>query len=276
MSLTPIQHEKPKLIDQIVAAKRKELLAKRVQQPLSLLRDRIEKQDPARSLVAELNWPGQHLIAEIVRASPVRGAYAVSESTAELARSLTSVGAVALSVVTESRHFGGGIRDLISARQAVSCPLIRRDFIVHSYQVYESRAYGADAVFLLTALLTTAQIEELMTVCAELGMESVLEVHTQVDLQRATSLRPRLLCLNDWRLEDFLLERGTALELLDNVPENALTVASGNIQTFAQASALFSKGAKAILVGAAMVAAQDRQAKAQELLEGTRGDRDAD
>jgi len=268
LSLTPIQHEKPKLIDQIVAAKRKELLAKRVQQPLPLLRDRIEKQGPARSLAAVIGEPERCLIAEIVSASPVRGIYAVSESTTELAGSLTSAGAAALSVVTESRHFSGGIRDLVAARQAVSCPLIRRDFIVHSYQVYESRAYGADAVFLLTPLLTTAQIEELMTVCAELGMEPVLEVHTQADLQRVTRLRPRLLCLNDWQLEDFSLEQGTALELLELAPENALTVASGNIQTFAQASALFSKGADAILVGAALVTAPDRRAKARELLEG--------
>ncbi len=270
MSLTPIPYEKPKLIDQIVAAKRKELLAKRVQQPLSLLRDRIEKQDPARSLVAEIDKPERCLIAEIVSASPVRGDYAVSESAAELAGSLTSAGAAALSVVTESRHFGGGIRDLMAARETVSCPLIRRDFIVHAYQVYESRAYGADAVFLLTALLTTAQIEELMTVCAELGMEPVLEVHTQADLQRVIGLRPQLLCLNDWRLEDFSLERGTALELLDHAPENALTVTSGNIQTLAQASALFAKGADAILVGAALVTAPDRRAKARELLEGMR------
>jgi len=268
LRLTPIPYEKPKLIDQIVAAKRKELLAKRIQQPLSLLREQIEQQGPARSLVTALNEPGRHLIAEIVSASPVRGDYAVSESTAELARSLTSAGAAALSVVTESRHFGGGIRDLISARETVSCPLIRRDFIMHSYQVYESRAYGADAVFLMTTLLTTAQIEELMAVCVELGMEPVVEVHTQADLQRVTRLRPRLLCLNDWRLEDFSLEQGTALELLAHAPDNALTVASGNIQTFEQASALFAKGAKAILVGAAMVTAQDRRAKAHELLEG--------
>ncbi len=258
--------DRPKLIDRIVAGKRKELVAKQAHQPLDALRARIDGQSSAQSLIAALNEPGPHLIAEVAGASPTRGPYAVQEEPRSLANSFVAAGAVAISVVTESRFFGGGIADLVAARETVSCPVIRRDFIVHPYQVYESRAYGADAIFLLASLLTAAQLSELMEVSASLDMDAVVEAHTEEDLRRAQALRPRLLCLNDWCLEDFSIQVGTALLLLPAVRPGTLAVAAGNINTAEQTGALFAAGAHAILVGAAMITARDRQAKARELL----------
>lgn len=258
--------DRPKLIDRIVAGKRKELVAKQAHQPIDALRARIDGQGSAQSLIAALSKPGPHLIAEIAGASPARGPYAVQEEPGSLAKAFVAAGAAAISVVTESRFFGGGIADLVAVRETVTCPVIRRDFIVHPYQVYESRAYGADAVFLLASLLTAAQLSQLMEVSASLNMDAIVEAHTKEDLRHAQSLRPRLLCLNDWCLEDFSLRVGTALRLLPAVRQGALAIVAGNISSGEQTSALFAAGAHVILVGAAMIAAHDQHGKARELL----------
>jgi len=263
------QTDRPKLLDRIVAAKRKELLAKQAQEPLEVVRGRAEQQAPALSLVAELNKGGPHLIAEIAEGSPMRGPYDLREDVSVLAQTFADSGALAISVVTESRYFGGGITDLIAVRRAVTCPVIRRDFVVHPYQVYESRAYGADSIFLLAPLLTAAQMTELMDVAVELGMEPIVEVHTEEDLERVQSLRPALLCLNNWNLEDFSLHPGRALQLIPAVRGGTMAIASGNISAGEQAAELFAAGVRCILVGAALITADDPRAKVSEFLKGT-------
>jgi indole-3-glycerol phosphate synthase len=261
--------DRPKLLDRIVAAKRKELLAKQAQQPLEVVRVRAEQQTPALSLVAGMSERGPHLIAEIAEGSPMRGPYDLREDVGVLARKFADSGVLGISVVTESRYFGGGITDLIAVRRAVTCPVIRRDFVVHPYQVYESRAYGADAIFLLAPLLTAAQMTELMEVTFELGMEPIVEVHTEEDLERVQSLRPALLCLNNWNLEDFSLHPGKALQLIPGVRSETMAIASGNITGHREAAELFTAGARCILVGAALITADDPQAKVNEILKGT-------
>ncbi|BDZ52972.1 indole-3-glycerol phosphate synthase TrpC [Agromyces marinus] len=193
------------------------------------------------------------VIAEIKRSSPSRGSLAAISDPAALARTYELGGASAISVLTEGRKFGGSLEDLESVRQAVSVPVLRKDFIASAYQVFEARAAGADLVLLIVAALDDATLAELHGLITELGMTALVETHSADELDRAAQLGAKLIGVNARDLTTFELDRDLFGRIADRFPEGAIRVAESAVLSAADVAHYRSAGADAVLVGEALV-----------------------
>ncbi|GAA2024226.1 hypothetical protein GCM10009819_03930 [Agromyces tropicus] len=193
------------------------------------------------------------VIAEIKRSSPSRGALATITDPAALARTYELGGASAISVLTEGRRFGGSLADLESVRQAVSLPILRKDFIATAYQVFEARAAGADMVLLIVAALDDATLAELYGLITELGMTPLVETHSAEELDRAARLGAKLIGVNARDLTTFELDRDLFGRIVDRFPEGAIKVAESAVLSAADVAHYRAAGADAVLVGEALV-----------------------
>ena len=237
--------------------------------PLDLLRDRCRR--PAASpgslepLAAVV--PGRRaVIAEVKRRSPSRGDLRADLDPAGLARAYEAAGAVAISVLTEPDHFGGSLEDLEAVRAAVRVPVLCKDFLVDPYQVWEARARGADWVLLIVALLRE-RLPEYLQLAREVGLVPLVEVHDSLELDAALAAGARLVGINNRDLRTFRVDLAVSRELLPRVPAGVSAVSESGLRTAADMDELAALGAKAFLVGEALVTSTDPGVELAKLVE---------
>lgn len=249
------------ILERIVAAKRAEVAAARER------RAQIDVQSapPVRDFVGALRAKQPAVIAEIKRASPSRGVLRADFDPAAIARSYEAAGAACLSVLTDVEFFQGAPEHLVAARAACALPALRKDFVIDPYQVYESRALGADCILLIAACLPQAEMQELEAIAHRLGMAVLVEVHDAAELERALKLRTPLLGINNRNLRTFETTLETTLELLPRIPVGRLVVTESGILSPADVARMRAAGVQTFLVGEAFMRAPDPGAALQSL-----------
>ncbi len=222
---------------------------------------------PARDFVGALRAQAGRpaVIAEVKRASPSAGEIA-DRDPAEQARAYASAGAAAISVLTEPTHFHGSLADLRAARMACDLPVLRKDFLIHPAELIESRAAGADAVLLIAACLSANELVAMLATARDLGLGALVETHSDEDLEKVLATDAEVIGVNARDLETLEVDVDRALEHLARVPAGRLSVMESGIATRAHVRAAVDAGASAILVGEALMRADDPGAKLRELL----------
>ncbi|MEO6827735.1 MAG: indole-3-glycerol phosphate synthase TrpC [Microbacteriaceae bacterium] len=227
---------------------------RQLQRPLSVVEAAALEMPPALDAI-ELLGPADRvkIIAEVKRASPSRGELATIADPAALAVSYQTGGASAISVLTESRRFNGSLADLQAVSEAVSIPVLRKDFIADRYQVFEARAAGADIVLLIVAALDQATLLSLHQLATELGMAVLVETHSDDELSRALDVGANLIGVNARNLQTFELDRGLFAKLADHIPSGIIRVAESAVRSPADVAQYRAAGADVVLVGEALV-----------------------
>ena len=228
---------------------------------------RVSAMPPSRDLERALRTAEPPaLIAEVKRASPSAGVIADDVNPSVLARGYEAGGATAISVLTEPRHFHGSLADLQAVRSSVSLPVLRKDFSLHPSQLIEARASGADAVLLIVAALTDAELQMLVSVAHDLGLATLVETHSDEDLRRALQTDAKLIGVNARDLETLEVDVEAALAQVGRVPDDRIAVLESGISTRANVDAALEAGASAILVGEALMRAVDPARAVRKLL----------
>lgn len=236
------------ILEQIFTAKRAELALERARVPLAEIKAAALNSARPRDFIQELRRHKPAIIAEVKRASPSKGDILPELHPASVACDYEAAGAAAVSVLTD-RHFKGSLADLTEVRRAVELPLLRKDFIFDAYQLYESRAAGADCVLLIAAMLAAEQLAELSGLADELGLAVLIEVHNQEEFARARRLGARLIGINNRDLHTFRTDLATTSRLLCEYQGDALIVAESGIETPEHIRRLYADGARAFLIG---------------------------
>ncbi len=218
---------------------------------------RARDAEPARPFAAALKRETVALIAEVKHASPSKGVLIEDFDPVALGKIYAENGAAAISVLTDQRFFMGSLDDLAQVRRAVEVPVLRKDFMLDCYQVYEARAAGADAVLLITAALEDSQLADLHALAEELGMAALVEVHNQPELDRALSIHATLIGVNNRDLKTFHEDLGTTARIVARVPPGVTLVAESAIRSEADVRKMGALGADAVLVGEGLVKAGD-------------------
>jgi indole-3-glycerol phosphate synthase len=254
------------MLDKIIAQKRGGVEQRRKVAPLTYLQERIGGQKPPLDLAPALKGDHIRLIAEVKKASPSRGLLSPNLSPTELARTYAEGGAAAISVLTEEDHFMGSIEDLAAIREVVGLPLLRKDFIFDPYQVYESRAYGADALLLITAVLSQGQLDEMIALSHRLGLGCLVEVHNENEVERAVLSGAEIIGINNRDLNSFAVDINTTRRLRPLVPGEKIVVSESGIRSRKDMERLERWRVDAVLVGEALVTAGDTPSKMKGLL----------
>ncbi len=249
------------ILDKIVAVKRQEVAAAMRRKPLEAVRFDAESRVLTRDFVGALRAKtaaGQPaVIAEVKKASPSKGVLRADFIPADIAQSYAEYGAACLSVLTDKDFFQGSVDYLKQARASCDLPVLRKDFIVDPYQVYESRVMGADCILLIAACLDDAQMKSLEALALSLDMAVLVEVHDRAELDRALKLKTPLLGINNRNLQTFEVSLDTTLTLLKDVPADRLLVTESGITTPADVARMRAAGVNAFLVGEAFMRAED-------------------
>ncbi|WP_096696443.1 indole-3-glycerol phosphate synthase TrpC [Polaromonas sp. AER18D-145] len=249
------------ILNKIVAVKREEVAAALKRKPLAAMRfdaeSRVLTRDFVGALRAKISAGKPAVIAEIKKASPSKGVLRADFIPADIAQSYAEHGAACLSVLTDKDFFQGSIDYLKQARASCSLPVLRKDFIVDPYQVYESRVMGADCILLIAACLDDAQMKALEALALSLDMAVLVEVHDRAELERALQLKTPLLGINNRNLQTFEVSLDTTLGLLKDVPADRLLVTESGISTPADVARLREAKVNAFLVGEAFMRAED-------------------
>jgi indole-3-glycerol phosphate synthase len=250
------------VLDRIVAGKYAEVAERR--RDLSAA---IAEQSPPRGFRAALDaTPGHALIAEVKKASPSKGLIRADFDPAAHARAYEAGGAACLSVLTDERWFQGATAYLETARAAVSLPVLRKDFLVDPWQAEEARAMGADAILLIVAALSDVQMAEIESAAAAHGMDALVEVHDEAELERALRLRTRLIGVNNRNLHDFTVDTGLAPRLARLAPAGCTFIAESGLQTRADLDALAREGIRCFLIGEALMRQPDIETATRALV----------
>ncbi len=247
-------------LDEIVQRKRDEVAARRRGEPEGALEARAAAAPPPRGFAARLSPAGgpARVVAEVKRASPSAGAIRADLDAVAQARRYAEAGAAAVSVLTDGPGFGGSLDDLAACRAAgVSAPLLRKDFVLERYQLLEARAAGADAALLIVAALPAPELASLLAEAARLGLDALVEVHDEGELEAALAAGAGLVGINNRDLRSFRVDLGASERLLPRVPANALAVVESGVRTVDDAARLRRAGAANFLVGEALVRAAD-------------------
>jgi len=254
-------------LDKIVAEKQKELAQRQKTTPLPQLEDAIKEKPLPLDFAAALKGDSLSLIAEVKRASPSKGALRPDLDPVRLAESYVRGGAVAISVLTEESYFKGSGRDLEAVKKALpNVPLLRKDFIIKPYQVYESRAWGADALLLIAAILDDVELEGLLSLSHELGMQCLVEVHKEEELERALAQDIKIIGINNRNLQTLEVDIDVAKRLCHLIPPDKIVVSESGIKGPGDIEKLKEWGIQAVLIGEALVTADDAAARIKELL----------
>ncbi len=259
----------PNILRRIVARKSAEIQERAERLPLRELSRQVESAPAARDFVgalrAHIALGRPAVIAEIKKASPSKGVLRADYEPAAIARDYARHGASCLSVLTDADFFQGADRHLQEARAACQLPVLRKDFTIDPYQVYEARALGADCILLIVAILGDAQLRELAALAGDLGMDALLEVHAPEELERALALATPLIGINNRNLRTFETSLDTTLKLLPAVPADRIVVTESGILTAEDVERLRAHGVQAFLVGEAFMRAADPGARLAEL-----------
>ena len=221
--------------------------------PISQLKEQLANAPKLRNAYVALNKDGMRLIAEIKRSSPSKGDLSAIENPVSLARDYQSGGADLISVLTEERRFKGNIADLIAVRSAVDLPVLRKDFIVTEFQVYESRVLGADLMLLIVAGLSKSQLVDFYQLATELGMDVLVEVHDLAEAEIAVDIGSKIIGVNCRNLKTLEVNDKNFELILPQLPASILKVAESGISTREQVLSVQELGAKAVLVGETLV-----------------------
>jgi len=254
------------MLDKIVARKREEVKQRKKSLPLSRLKELIARRETPLDLALALEDTHTRLIAEVKRASPSRGVLRPDFNLVELARKYAQGGAAAISVLTEANYFDGSLDHLAAIREEIRLPLLRKDFIFDPYQVYESRAYGADALLLIVAILSRGQLEELLSLSHDLGLSCLVEVHNEDEVERALGSQAQIIGINNRDLTTFNIDINTTHRLLPLIPPGKIVVSESGIRNRSDVAKLKGWGVNAVLVGEALVTAGDIVTKVRELI----------
>jgi indole-3-glycerol phosphate synthase len=221
---------------------------------------------PTHGFGDALRRPGLQLIAEVKRRSPAKGDLALGADAPSLAATYLTGGAAAVSVLTDERFFSGSDADLQAVRAHVDGPLLRKDFVIEEYQIYEARTLGADAILLIVSMLTDEQLAQFLGVATSLGLDALVETHTAEEVHRATAIGAQIIGINNRDLATFTVDLATTEQLRPLIPSSAVAVSESGILSRADVERAEAAGAKAILVGEALVTAPDARVRIGELL----------
>ncbi len=259
----------PDILKKIVHRKAEEIAARKQKLSLEALQQRIEAAPPVRNFVeamrGKLAAGKAAVIAEVKKASPSKGVIRADFRPADIARSYEQGGAACLSVLTDIDFFQGADEYLQQARGACSLPVLRKDFIIDPYQVYEARMIGADCILLIAACLSDAQMQELSALALELGMDVLVEVHDAEELARTLPLNLPLVGINNRNLRTFETSLQTTLELLAQIPEGRIVVTESGIHTPLDVALMREHGVNSFLVGEAFMRAEEPGERLAEL-----------
>ena len=249
------------ILDKIVAVKREEVAASLRHKPLDVVRadaeSRVLTRDFEGAMRAKIAAGQAAVIAEIKKASPSKGVLRAEFIPADIAQSYAEFGAACLSVLTDKQFFQGSVDFLKQARASCDLPVLRKDFMIDPYQIYEARAMGADAVLLIAACLDDAQMADMETVARSLDMAVLVEVHDRAELDRALKLKTRLVGINNRNLKTFEVSLQTTLDMLPDVPADRLLITESGIQTPEDVRRMREAKVHAFLVGEAFMRADE-------------------
>ncbi len=257
------------ILDEIVKSKQEVLARSKLKVPLSELEVLSSKKLPPRDFASALQGDSVKLIAEIKRASPSKGLIRPDLNAVKLAQTYAQNGAAAISILTEERYFHGNLEELSTVTrelQLVKIPLLRKDFIFDPYQVYESRVSGADALLLIAAILSSEQLTELLWLSHNLGMQCLVEVHNEDEVERAIQSGAHIVGINNRDLKTFTIDLATTKRLRPLVPPHCIVVSESGIKDRYDVQMLREWRVDAILIGDALVAAGDVAKKMKDLL----------
>ena len=252
------------VLDSIIEGVREDLARRR--KPLSQIHEQMSQAPSALDAYGALLGEQMKVIAEVKRSSPSKGELSTIADPAALAEQYQEAGASVISVLTEERRFKGSLADLVAVRARVTIPILRKDFMVDEYQFFEARAYGADVVLLIVAALSKSQLRDFYDVATELGMASLIEVHTADELERALEISPQIVGVNSRNLKTLEVNQEAFADLIPRIPPSLIRVAESGIASRADVEFAQNAGANAILVGEALVTSGDPKFAMRALL----------
>ncbi len=254
------------VLDRIIEARRVSIAHRKKSAPETALRFGVKHAKPVRDFAAALSRDSLNVIAELKKASPSRGLIRADFDPVALAKALEAAGAAALSVLTEEEFFQGELKYMRDARAATEVPVLRKDFIVDPWQVWETRATDADSFLLIVAGLSDPILGELLVLGRELGMEPLVEVHTREELTRALAAGARIIGVNNRDLRTLEVRMEISHELIDEIPEDRIAVCESGLRTNADLLRLRALGFDAFLIGEHLMAQPDPAAALRKLL----------
>ena len=260
------------ILDQIVNRKKEELSFDQSQEPLTELKSKIADLPPTRNFAAALRTKNERkpgsisLIAELKKKSPSKGIIRQQFDLVEIVQTYTSNGASAISVLTDEHFFGGHLNNLQKVRTITQLPLLRKDFTIAPYHLYQARVAGADAVLLIVAILSPAQIGEYLDLAHQLGLAALVEVHTEHEMEIALEAKAGIIGINNRDLKIFETDLNTTFRLKEKCPENKIIVSESGIRDRNDVLKLQSAGIDAILVGESLMMSKNIGAKVKSLL----------
>ena len=253
------------MIEQLISAAHDGVEGRRRQVAQADLESRLPERGRDRPFSEALVRPGLSLIAEFKRRSPSAGEISTTATVDSQVRKYEQGGAAALSILTDEANFGGSLEDLRAARAACGLPILRKDFIVDPYQLFEAAVYGADAVLLIVRVLDETQMQELFTQARSLDLDCLVEVHDGEELERALHLDAEVIGINNRNLDEGTVDVATTYELMPDVPAGKTAVAESGISTRTELEELERVGVDAVLIGEALMRAVDPEALARQL-----------
>jgi indole-3-glycerol phosphate synthase len=258
------------ILEQIIFARRQRVEQARSHTSIGTLQQAVKSRTEFRDFAAALSGGGVRVIAEMKKASPSAGLLRQNYRCCDIAKEYEGAGAVALSVVTEEDYFQGSLADLQEARAVVRLPVLRKDFVVDVYQVYESAAAGADALLLIAATEDERELRSLLEVCEHLKIAPLVESHTEEELNRALAAGARIIGVNNRNLKTLEVSLETSLKLREMIPASCLTVSESGIRTAADLRILIEAGYNAALVGEWFMSSDHPGRALAELLAGAK------
>lgn len=258
------------ILDDILAHKREDIAAAQQRLPLEELKRRVQGRGGRHRFRDALRESERRpaLIAELKRKSPSRGMLRERFDPVRLGQELQEAGAAALSILTDERFFGGSLEILRDVQPFVEIPVLRKDFLLDPYQIYEAAAHQADAVLLIVQILSNDQLAEALQVAEQAGLDALVEVHTEAELDRAVRARAQLIGVNSRDLRTFTMHPDVIARLVPRIPPDIVIVAESGIHTREDVERLKSLGAHALLIGESLMTAPDPAAKVRELFDG--------
>lgn len=254
------------ILDEIVAHKKKELAETKRRTTLADIKKRTADAEPARGFGRALCAGDIRLIAEVKKASPSKGVIREDFDPVTIAKAYEEAGASCISILTEQQYFQGKLEYLDSIRRAVRLPLLRKDFIIDEYQIFEARAFGADALLLIAACLERQQLQDFLGIAGGLGLDVLVESHTYKELEKSLRAGAVLVGINNRDLSTFTVSVQTTLDLLHDIPDDRTVVSESGIKTRDDVVKLRQAGVDAILVGESLMRERDIGKKVKELL----------
>jgi indole-3-glycerol phosphate synthase len=254
------------VLDDILAGVRADLAERQQHSPLAQVQEQAAAVAPARDPLPAFAAPGVSVVAEVKRSSPSRGGLAPIADPAALAREYAAGGAAAVSVLTEQRRFGGSLEDLVAVRRAVTLPVLRKDFIVTPYQLWEARAAGADLALLIVAALTQPELFALTEAASDAGLTALVEVHNEAEVDRAVAAGAEVIGVNARDLRTLEVQPGTFARVAPAIPDGVVKVAESGIRGPDDVREYAAAGADVVLVGESLVTGDDPRAAVARLV----------